>query len=260
MNPAAERSLRTRRFRLSGSAGLLLALTVIGGVYAVLAPSSRAAEGAQSTAIAEGRALYLVGCSSCHGLNAQGGNEAPSLIGVGGAAVQFQVGTGRMPLAASGPQAERKDVEYTQEQIDQMAAYIGSLAPGPEIPEGDLTDGDLQAGAELFSTNCASCHNFAGAGGALSYGKYAPSLAPATPEQIYAAMQTGPESMPVFSDSQLTPAEKRSIVRYVDYINQSKDYGGHGLGRYGPVPEGLVVWLLGIGGLLGVTLWIGARA
>lgn len=260
--PASPRSRRTRR-SVSSYAVLLMALLVLGGGYAALAPSSTAAPSESpemSLAIEEGRQLYLRGCSSCHGLNAEGGSAAPSLIGSGEAAVVYQVGTGRMPLATIGAQADRKPVAYSQSEIDQLAAYVGSLAPGPRVPPGDLTDGDLQEGGELFRNNCASCHSSAGAGGALSYGKYAPALAPATPDQIYAAMQTGPESMPVFSDNVLTPEEKRSVVRYVQFITESEDPGGNGIGRIGPVSEGLVIWLLGIGGLVGVTLWIGARA
>ena len=70
-------------------------------------------------------------------------------------------------------------------------------------------------GSELFSTNCAQCHGFAGAGGALTYGKNAPSLNASTPTQIYEAMLTGPEAMPVFGDGTVTPAEKKDIIAYI---------------------------------------------
>jgi ubiquinol-cytochrome c reductase cytochrome c subunit len=213
-------------------------------------------------AVKQGRELFLTGCSSCHGLNAQGGNQGPSLIGVGESAVIFQVSTGRMPLANPGPQAPRKDPVYTEAQIDQLAAYIGSLAPGPKLPPGDLTDGDLALGGELFRTNCAQCHNFAGSGGALTYGKKAPPLGEATPEQIYTAMQTGPNNMPVFGDNQLPPFEKRSIVKYVENLNNGgyKDPGGAPIGRTGPVSEGIVIWVVGAVAVVGLMLWIGARA
>ena len=248
--------------RASGYLVLLLALAVVGGVYAALAPTSRAAgTGDESLAVKQGRALFLQGCSSCHGLNAQGGNQGPTLIGVGESAVQFQVGTGRMPLETSGPQAERKPQRYTQAQIDQLAAYIGSLAPGPKPPTGDLAGGDLALGGELFRTNCASCHNFAGKGIALTYGKEAPALGEATAMEIYTAMQTGPEAMPVFGDTQLTEFEKRSITRYVlDIQNNENDPGGHPIGRLGPVSEGLVAWVIGAVAIVALMLWIGARA
>jgi ubiquinol-cytochrome c reductase cytochrome c subunit len=165
-----------------------------------------------------------------------------------------------MPLHAGVQQAPRKTPKYTLEEIDQLAAYIQANGGGPTLPEGDLTDGDLQLGGDLFRTNCASCHNFAGSGGALTYGKYAPELAPASARVIYTAMQSGPESMPRYGDNQLSPEEKRAITKYVRYLAESSDPGGANLGRYGPVSEGLVAWLVGITSLVALTLWIGARS
>jgi ubiquinol-cytochrome c reductase cytochrome c subunit len=254
------------RTRLSGYAVVVLALVMVGGLYtAFAAPSPGAAErSAQSTAIEEGRQLYLQGCSTCHGLNNEGGAGGPSLIGVGASAVIFQVGSGRMPLANGTAQAPRKEVKYDRTQIAQLAEYVQSRGGGPTLPAGtsdDLDDGDLALGGDLFRTNCSSCHNFAGRGGALTRSKYAPSLTEADAEIIYTAMQTGPENMPRFGDNQLTPDEKRAITRYVRYVSsEAKDPGGAPLGRYGPVPEGLVAFLVGIGLLIVVTLWIGARA
>lgn len=252
-----------RKKRMSGYAVVLLALSVLGTLYAGLAaPQSAAQEepANQSMQIEEGRDLYLTGCSTCHGLNLEGGAGGPSLIGVGASAVVFQVESGRMPLYAGVQQAPRKDARYTIEEIDAMAAYIQANGGGPTVPAGSLTDGDLQLGGALFRTNCASCHNFAGSGGALTYGKYAPELEPASARVIYTAMQHGPESMPRYSDAQLTPEEKRAITRYVRYVVESEDVGGAGLGRYGPLSEGLVAWVVGITALVGLTLWIGARA
>jgi ubiquinol-cytochrome c reductase cytochrome c subunit len=255
--------LRRRLKALSGSAVLLLSLGVVGVGYTAFAGPSTAQEddaAAQSLAIREGARLYETGCSTCHGLNLQGGSGGPSLIGVGEAAVVFQVESGRMPLHAGVQQAPRKKVKYTIEEIDQLAAFIQSNGGGPTIPEGDLTDGDLQLGGDLFRTNCASCHNFAGSGGALTYGKYAPELGPASPRVIYTAMQHGPESMPRYADTQISPEEKRAITRYVRYITEHQDPGGANLGRYGPVSEGLTAWLVGITALVALTLWIGARS
>jgi ubiquinol-cytochrome c reductase cytochrome c subunit len=254
----------SRLQRLSGYAVLLMALALIGGLYtAFLAPAGQAKDDPttqQSANIAKGRELYLQGCSTCHGLGLQGGAGGPSLIGVGESSVIFQVESGRMPLKYGAAEAPRKKVKYTIEQIDQLAAYIGSHGGGPSLPKGDLDDGDLQEGGELFRTNCASCHNFAGKGGALSYGQYAPDLSDASARVIYGAMQSGPENMPRFSDNQLTVEEKKAVTRYVEFITKSPQPGGAALGRYGPVPEGLVMWLVGITALDGVTLWIGARA
>ncbi len=249
--------------RFSSYAIVVLALVMVGGLYTTFgAPKPQAVEAAnQSIAVEEGRQLYLQGCSTCHGLNNQGGAGGPSLIGVGEASVVFQVESGRMPLANGSAQAPRKDVKYDRTQIGQLATYVQSLGGGPTVPAGALDDGDLALGGDLFRTNCSSCHNFAGAGGALTRSKYAPALGPADARVIYTAMQTGPENMPRFSDNQLSPDEKRAITRYVRYLTaESKDPGGAALGRYGPVPEGLLVFLGGMGLLIVVTLWIGARA
>ncbi len=253
----------SRLQRLSGYTVILLALGILGALYTAFGAPSRAEEdpaGAQSMAVKAGRDLYLQGCSTCHGLNLQGGAGGPSLIGSGEAAVVFQVESGRMPLAYGSVQAPRKKVQYSVSEVDQLAAYIQANGGGPTLPEGDLTDGNLQEGGELFRTNCSSCHNFAGAGGALTYGKYAPRLEPASARVIYTAMQHGPESMPRFSDGQLTVEEKKAITHYVRYITRAAQPGGSDLGKFGPVPEGLVAWLVGISLLVVATLWIGNRA
>lgn len=251
------------RQKLSGYAVVVLALALVGGLYtAVGAPKTKAEDPAnQSIAVKEGRQLYLQGCSTCHGLNLEGGAGGPSLVGVGASAVVFQVESGRMPLAAGASQARRKPAKYDRTQTDQLAAFVQTYGGGPTVPAGRLDDGDLALGGDLFRTNCSSCHNFAGAGGALSRNKYAPKLTPASARVIYTAMQTGPENMPRFSDNTLTQAEKKAITRYVRYItNEAKDPGGAKLGHYGPVPEGLAVFLVGMGLLIVITLWIGARA
>ena len=251
------------RSRVSNYVVVLLALVMVGGLYtAFMTPKSKADDTTnQSMAVQEGRQLYLQGCSTCHGLNNEG-LTGPSLIGVGSAAVVFQVESGRMPLANGAAQAPRKKVKYDRTQIDQLAAYIQAKGGGPEAPnEVDYDDGDLALGGDLFRTNCSSCHNFAGAGGALTRSKYAPALKDADARVIYTAMQSGPENMPRFSDNTLTPEEKKDIVKYVRFITaQNKDPGGAALGHYGPIPEGLTIFLVGMGLLIVITLWIGARA
>lgn len=248
------------------------ALVMVGLAYAVLVPDGAAgADGPQSQQIEEGRKLFAVGCSSCHGAHAEGGTDGeghitgPSLIGVGAAAVDFQVSTGRMPAAQTGAQVPQKPRVYTPEETAALAAYIASLAPGPAIPAEEAydvskaTQEEVVRGGELFRTNCTACHNFSGRGGALPNGRYAPSLMETTPKNMYQAMLTGPQQMPVFSDGVFTPEDKRAVIAYLVSLQQSEDPGGFGLGRLGPVSEGLWGWLLGIGALVGVAVWIGAK-
>ncbi len=251
-----------RKERLRRFAVLLLALMTLGGLYTFFAPSSAAQDEAESkrVAIQEGKELFEQGCISCHGRGAEGVDDrGPSLVGVGPASVEFQVSTGRMPLPRQEAQAERKPSSYSASEIAALAAYVDSLGGGPKIPDGDLR-GDVVLGGELFRLGCASCHGFAANGGALSGGKFAPSLVKSSDREIYAAMLTGPQNMPRFGDNQITPDEKKAIVAYVQSMKADKDPGGAGLGRTGPVPEGLVVFLVGIGGLLVATLWIAGKS
>jgi ubiquinol-cytochrome c reductase cytochrome c subunit len=250
--------------RVFAGTRLVLALALMGGLYAGLTPHASAEDTPTvSGAAAEGKALFDRSCISCHGENAQGvPGRGPSLIGVGSAAVEFQVGTGRMPLAMQGAQAERKPPVFTDDQARQLGAYIQALGGGPQLPPGDNlhADGDVSRGGDLFRVNCSACHAFAAGGGALSSGRSAPSLGQATDRQLYAAMLTGPQNMPVFGDNQLSPQEKEDIIAYVQNLKADQDPGGFGLGRLGPVPEALVIFLVGIVFLVVVSLWIAGKS
>jgi len=258
------RTRRTgRRSPLASVALLLIGLLATGGAYALVTSSATASTSSASAAQAEdGEKLFLANCSSCHGIGAVGTTDAPSLVGVGAAAVDFQVGTGRMPMAASGPQAEAKPVQFTEDQIKALAAYVATLGDGPGIPtDATLTSGDdIAAGAELFRINCAMCHNVAGAGGALTEGKFAPDLRNVDPAHVYEAMVTGPQNMPVFNDLNITPEDKANIIAYLEYLNDNPSPGGIDLGGLGPVSEGLFVWIFALGAIVAVTVWLTSKA
>jgi ubiquinol-cytochrome c reductase cytochrome c subunit len=252
-----------RRRPVAGYAALLLGLVVVALVYGALTRTS--AQAAPTTAqqdIANGKALFEATCSSCHGLDAQGTSQAPSLIGAGAAAVYFQMSTGRMPAKEVGAENERKPTTFTEQEILDIAGYVQSIGGGPEIPtpEQVSTEGANTAlGSQLFSANCAQCHGFAGAGGALTYGKDAPAMTQATPTQIYTAMLTGPEAMPVFSDGAISPQGKRDIIAYITATRTEPNPGGLSLGRTGPITEGLVIFLGGMGFLVLIAMWITAK-
>lgn len=255
---------------------LLLGLAMTGTAYAALQPKAdpgTSAASASTSEIEEGRQLFLANCSFCHGTNAQGagpekpeGQAGPSLVGVGAASVDFQVGTGRMPLAAPGVQApaNRDSVLLSQEEITQLAAYVDSLGPGPDVPAQkyvDLEGADIAEGGALFRTNCAMCHNSSGAGGALTRGKYAPSLMDVEPQHAYEAMVTGPQSMPVFNDENLDPQEKENVIAFIANIDQGgNSYGGHSLGSLGPAGDTMFVWTFGIALLIAAAVWLGRKA
>ncbi|MFC4051341.1 c-type cytochrome [Actinomadura syzygii] len=288
-----------RRRPWAGYAVVLAALAAIGVVYAGFSPRSDRAEAQSSAQAAQdlkhGQELFNKNCASCHGLNAEGTKDAkgkpiaPSLIGVGAASVDFQVSTGRMPAMNPGAQVPRKEpipdfntsikTDYeepekreaaekqkaqAEKNLADLRAWIASLGGGPEVPPASAVDpdkGDVALGGKLFRTNCAQCHNFTGQGGALTGGKYAPPLSgdDVTPTQMYEAMVTGPQAMPVFNDTTLTPQDKQAIISYLVKTREEPNPGGNGLGRIGPVSEGLAGWLIGIGLLVLAAMWITAK-
>ncbi|QKW06051.1 c-type cytochrome [Streptomyces sp. NA04227] len=255
-----------RRHPLAAVVVLLFALAATGGLYAAFAPADKAKadETAQSLAIEEGKRLYSVGCASCHGTGGQGTSDGPSLVGVGAAAVDFQVGTGRMPAQQPGAQVPKKKKIYSQAEIDQLAAYVASLGAGPAVPtkkQYDPQGANIAKGGELFRNNCAQCHNFTGEGGALTNGKYAPNLNGVSPKHMYEAMETGPQNMPSFPDKTMPEKNKKEIIAYVQAVNgdETPTPGGAKLGGIGPVAEGLFAWVFGLGGLVAVCVWIAAR-
>jgi ubiquinol-cytochrome c reductase cytochrome c subunit len=257
-------SLPRWRRRFAAVVIIFMSFAAMGGLYGLFATSSGAVDTSATQAqIETGRQLFSTTCVTCHGANLQGVTDrGPALIGVGSSAVYFQVSTGRMPATGQGAEQVAKPNQFTEAQTEAIAAYVQSIGGGPELPTTGLVGGasQLAEGGELFRLNCASCHGSTGKGAPLSAGKSAPGLNDATAKQIYAAMQSGPESMPVFNDNQLTPSQKAAVVGYVKTLQTSKDPGGNGVDRIGPVSEGIVLWVLGVGVLMLVILWIGAKA
>jgi ubiquinol-cytochrome c reductase cytochrome c subunit len=269
-----DRSRRRLYRRLSGGLLLLIALTVAGGLAAVLTPKPQVAvaDGSDSPVLRTGQQLFDTSCVSCHGANLQGvPDHGPSLIGVGEAAVYFQVSTGRMPAMRGEAQAARKEPIFDESQIEALGAYVQTNGGGgPTVardPDNSIAMRSLRGpadqlgrGGDLFRLNCASCHNFTGKGGALSSGKFAPDLGPANEQQILTAMLTGPQNMPKFSENQLPLDAKKDIIGYVRTVAEERQPGGYGLGGFGPAPEGMAMWIIGMVAAIGLTLWIGARS
>lgn len=270
-NPSSSRARRRLRRRLTGGLLLMIALTISGGVAAVLTPTPQVAVADESSSalLRNGKQLFETSCVSCHGANLQGvPDHGPSLIGVGEAAIYFQVSSGRMPAMRGEAQAPRKEPIFDEAQIDAIGAYVQANGGGPTVvrnPDGSiamqsLRGTDLGRGGDLFRLNCASCHNFTGRGGALSSGKFAPQLEPANEQQILTAMLTGPQNMPKFSNDQLSFEAKKDIIGYVKNVTEEHSPGGYGLGGFGPAPEGMAAWIIGMVAAIALALWIGARA
>jgi ubiquinol-cytochrome c reductase cytochrome c subunit len=277
--PPGPRGWRLRgksRRRIAGAVAMGIGLLSTGGLYTALSPHPQLATAQVQTDTAQitrGEQLYNNACITCHGTNLQGvPNRGPSLIGVGEAAVFFQVSTGRMPLAREEAEGHRKapepqfDPETAQgrQNLAALAAYVQAHGGGPTLPAqrgAELIGDDPARGAEEFRLNCASCHSFTGRGGALTHGKYAPILNEATPEQIYAAMLTGPSAMPKFGDRTLTPQEKKDIIAYLLSVRGLRNSpGGYNLGDIGPSAEGMTAFVIGMAALVAITVWFGAKS
>lgn len=249
---------------------LVLALVLVGCVYALVSPAaSSTADTNVSSQAAAGKAIFEQNCSSCHGMNGEGTSQGPSLAGVGAASVDFQMGTGRMPMARPEAQAPSKRTQFTDAEIAQVAAYVATLSPGPNVPDAGqystsgLSAEEIARGGELFRTNCSACHNVEGRGGALPGGSYAPSLMKTSDKHIYEAVRTGPQQMPVFSKGAMTDQDVKEIIAYLNTIHSQPNDGGFALGGLGPVSEGLWAWIIGIGGCVLVAAWLarkGARS
>jgi ubiquinol-cytochrome c reductase cytochrome c subunit len=285
LNRSVGRLSRHRRGRLAGLVVLLLGLLLTGGLYASFAPAQAGKAESNEELIKEGRELFLVSCSFCHGQSGEGiltqdGDQlGPPLTDVGAAAVDFQVGTGRMPLQQPGAQAPRKTPVFTDEETAALAAYVASLGTGPAIPEevdydldayldsqglegeerAEAREASIVRGGQIFLSNGTACHNFEGSGGAMPRGGTAPKIRGVDPKYIYEAMLTGPQSMDVFSNGNLPPDAKRDVIAYLEELEEQPAYGGWGSGGLGPVAEGLWAWLIGIGLLVGAAVWIASH-
>jgi ubiquinol-cytochrome c reductase cytochrome c subunit len=217
-------------------------------------PSSQFAPGrAPETA---GRRLFVQGCSSCHGFDGEGVKGAgPSLVGVGEEAADFYLRTGRMPLDRPGDEPVRSPSPYEPAQIRALVAYVGSFG-GPPIPQVNPEQGDLAAGQKLFTEHCAGCHQILGEGGILP-GAVVPDLGEAGPVDVAEAVHVGPYVMPSFDH--LSRSEVDDLARYVEYTHHPEDRGGWAIGHIGPIPEGMVAWLLAGVALLFTIRLIGER-
>jgi ubiquinol-cytochrome c reductase cytochrome c subunit len=262
--------LRTPVTRLLPAAAVALAVAL----WAWVGPEAAAEEGDDDplgyvvdlkalddpATIEEGRRLYGRGCVSCHGPNGAGAPGGPSLVGAGAASAHFYLTSGRMPASAgSGAQSQRKPPAYDAAEITALVAYVASLGDGPEIPSVHLEEADLAVGGELYRSNCAACHSGTGSGGAQSYGRIAPTLMESTPVQVAEAMRIGPGQMPVFGRETFSDEEVDEVVRYVQFLQEVKDPGGLALGRIGPIPEGFVAIVIGLGATMLAAFWVGKR-
>lgn len=236
----------------------------VGVVFAVLisTPGHAQINASPSPAPAgadQGRFVYMRDCAWCHGNEGGGTARAPALDGAGAAGAHFYLSSGRMPIEKSVQQAERSRRAYDDRTIDALVKFVASLGDGPAIPRVNPQRGNLARGAKLYLENCAACHGTTMAGAALTQDVLAPALYESTPTQIAESIKIGPVAMPVLSPP-LTERDIDSVARYILTVRASHNRGGATLGRLGPVTEGSVAWIIGLGSLLLVIGWIGTRS
>lgn len=235
--------------------GALLAVVVTVLILAARAPA--VAQEPTSGSVERGADLYRAGCATCHGAEGGGVDPWPGIASAGAAAADFQLRTGRMPFTGEvGEQAQPKPPAYDDQEIADLVAYVASLGDGPPIPEVETDEALLQEGWETFSVNCAPCHGATANGGAVGGGAIAWPLTDTDPRTVGEAMLTGPGQMPVFD---LGEERIAAVATYLEYLQASGDPGGFEIGGIGPVPEGFVAWLAGMGALIVVVYLIGRR-
>jgi ubiquinol-cytochrome c reductase cytochrome c subunit len=273
----------------------VLALGVLAfSLFAAFGGTSKAVEPTVSTdplVLAAGESIYNTHCSSCHGVAGVGTTRAPSIIAQGAAGADFYVRTGRMPLNNPNDEPIPHHPFFTEGQIQALVSYVAALpeihglkevpAPGaPAIPTiqplctgaaasseqqlaaeraGTATCVTLSFGNSTFALNCAGCHQIAGRGGLLSKGDVIPSLQNASLITAGEAMRIGPEPMPLFGPGQLNENQVSAVSQYVQFLTQPKHPGGLTISGFGPVAEGFVGIIVGLGLLLLVSRLIGNR-
>jgi ubiquinol-cytochrome c reductase cytochrome c subunit len=231
-----------------------LVLIGLGAAFSVRGVVQAQGTSGSPLAVSQGQTLYLQSCASCHGVGAGGTSIGPPLTNVGTAAWSFQLRTGRMPLSAPGETSPRHEPAFTPQQIDALIAFARTVTQGPEIPQVNVANGNLQQGWQAYVQNCAACHAATGAGDAVGGGFIAPSLLNADPQTVGEAILTGPGAMPAFP---FLAGQIDSIAKYVQQLRSSQvSPGGVSLGGLGPVAEGFVAVFVGLGLLLLVVQWI----
>jgi len=262
----------SRRVPLLAVASVLALAAVVFAVGGGSPSSAAPSVATVPSASAEGAEIWAHDCAICHGVQGEGSFQGPSITGSGTAAVDFMVRTGRMPAPfrsgaegdvfgdAPPTQRGRHDSAYRDDQIRALVDYTAGFVTGPAVvPPPDTSAADLGRGGELYRLQCSACHQMAGSGGALAYGAVGPALDQATPREVVEAMRTGPGNMPIFDRSVIGDVEAVDVAAYVEYLRDPQDPGGSNLWHLGPVPEGLVAWLVGIGGVVLFCRWLGER-
>lgn len=263
MARSLRRNQRLRRTwrALALACGLTTAALALTGAGALAQGSSTP----DDDLVLRGQDVYGRACATCHGERGLGEDQVPAIANAGAAAIDFYIRTGRMPLQDVGQPVRHGPQLLSDAEKQALIAYIPTLATdgdaGPPIPEIDAwEDADLARGLELFTSNCVACHGPTAAGIAVGQRDVSSPLDVATPLEVAEAIRVGPGVMPVFGEDVLDQEDMEAIVAWVMDLRQRESPGGAHLGRSGPVSEGFIAWIFGMGLLTAVMYLLGERA
>jgi ubiquinol-cytochrome c reductase cytochrome c subunit len=206
------------------------------------------------------RTVFLRDCATCHGSDGTGTTRGPTIAAAGAALVDYELTTGRMPMADPDDVVRRSHPRYPPDVIAGLVGYVDGLGSGTgePVPSVAIASADLARGGELYRLNCAACHSWSGTGGAL-LGREAPGLSRSTPVQVVEALRTGPGAMPSFGRESFSTKDAVAVAAYVRELQHPEDRGGEALLHLGPLPEGAVAWIAALGVLIIFTVWAGDR-
>ncbi len=131
--------------------------------------------------------IYFQQCAPCHGVSGEGG-VGPSLTDstMSDAELLVIIRDGSPIMPGYGP-------TLTPEQIDALVAYSAGFVDRDTEPP-DTSTGDVEAGAIVYSEQCASCHGADGEGGA---GPALQTSSTPQPDQ-FQIIRDGERGMPAF--------------------------------------------------------------
>ena len=124
--------------------------------------------------IAQGKALFGVNCSSCHGADLRGGEGGGPNLLISQIVLSDQHGELITPIVHGARQAEGMPaLDLSDAQIRDIAAYIHSVAAGvgsqgrppgesDTVKPSQILVGDPVAGKAYFDAHCTSCHSITG--------------------------------------------------------------------------------------------------
>lgn len=189
------------------------------------APIEMQAASEQPTAarLLSGRDVYRLNCQACHGPDAKGTSQAPSLLpiaqklarGDGASTVRTRLAKGgeRMPALA----------HLSQPEVDAILGYLRELGGGTATPGAMVVALSGPAlGERIYQSNCASCHA-PGSAAAAGLMCQPASLAGATRrfsrEQVMNLLDVGIGPMPAFSH--LNQDERDALWLYLQTLSSS---------------------------------------